>query len=224
MHFVTHTPEFSFSVALSTDFEKVYEFHRREGKTQKIWLRSEEQFRALVMGGNAFRVQHEASGNVVGLCYLMPEGSSWELGGLLVSANVRGFGIGTLLVRLVLVYVLSTLEIWKYAQQLISHVHESNTDPRGIFEKVGFECIRRVKVSGAQASGAPEHMRNEAGDVIGHEFRWTPRGVRELADWLKRFEVNSGLKGKPVRIDFAFPFEAYVEAVNEIATEFYDCL
>src|ERR1035438_436268 len=97
-------PEFSFSVVPSTDFDKAYEFHKRDGAKQKIWLRPEEQFRALVMDGNAFRVQREGSGDVVGLCYLKPEGSNWELGGLLVSENVRGLGIGTLLVRLVLVY------------------------------------------------------------------------------------------------------------------------
>ena len=210
---------FYFAVITSAETEEAYSFHERVGSSKRIWVRSENQIRDLVLENNVFGVRRTDTGALVGLCYLKPEGPGWELGGLLVSDDVQGLGIGTLMVRLVTAYALAQLDIVKYNQHLIAHVHESNRDPRGILSKVGFVWLETIRLTGPEAAAAPPFLRNEAGEVVGDVLQLSPQGIRNLAHWLNNeFDGTLGRSGARVRVNFGiFPLESIAEALKEIA-------
>lgn len=114
---------------------------------------------------------------------------------------------------------LAQLDIVKYQQPLIAHVHESNPEPRGILSKLGFEFVERITLRGADASDAPVFLRNDAGEVVGDVLRLTRQGIRDLARWLnEEFDGTVVRSGARVRVNFGiFPIESLAEARKGIA-------
>jgi GNAT superfamily N-acetyltransferase len=77
----------------------------------------------------------------VGLVYAILDvgAATWEVGGLAVAESSQGLGIGTLLMRFALAHTIVYEQPWQNGQELITHVHEANMDPRRILKRLGNE-------------------------------------------------------------------------------------
>ena len=162
-----------------------YRFHKSTAENDPhIWPRTEDQIRTFIEDGSLFGAWREDK--LVALCYaaFSEKENVWEIGGLTVDPSVRAQGIGTILVRFTLAHTLVYNQPWANGQEIVSHVHEDNNKPRGILDKVGFKYSRPVELLDDEA---PRSMkRNSEGKVVGHEFEYTPEGLKSLAEWFKQ--------------------------------------
>jgi ribosomal protein S18 acetylase RimI-like enzyme len=183
-----NAPEsFVFSVVPETDAAEAFAFHRRvTANDSNLAMRSDRQIRQFAELNHLFGVRSTHTGELVGLCYLAPEGGSWELGGIAVKDNYRHLGIAGVLTSFAVGSVMAYTEPWKYGQEVIAHVHEENEKPRPLLGKIGFEFIERRTFPGKEAPAGLK--RNANGDVVGDIFRLTPDGLRRVCCWIHDFK------------------------------------
>lgn len=184
-----------------------------------IWPRTDAEIQEYAESGCLFGVRQMDTGDFIGLIYavLNEETATWEVGGLAVSDTVRGLGIGTLLMRFALAHTIVYEMPWHNGQDVIAHVHESNMAPRSILETVGFEHSKQIEISGDTAPASMK--RNEAGNVVGDEFRFPRTGIQSLSAWFnEQFDGTIGSGTAAVEFDLGpSSIENLKEALREMA-------
>jgi RimJ/RimL family protein N-acetyltransferase len=114
--------------------------------------------------------------------------NKWEIGGLMVSEEMRGKGLGSIMMRLPLAHMLINelpLE-WDEVPAIVAHVLAGNNAPRGIIPKIGFEHHGPVEIPSEYLPGL---KADEDGMVRGDEF-WlpVPEGIKALAQWCANWD------------------------------------
>ena len=111
------------------------------------------------------------------------EKNQWEIGGLMVAAEARGKGLGSIMMRLPLAHMLFTEDplAREDPPAIVTHVLHGNDHPRRIIPAVGFEFSHKVAIPG---SAMPGMRTSDDGNVHGDEFHLTtPEALVQLADW-----------------------------------------
>lgn len=214
---------FSFFQVPSAQSGEAFAFHKTVASANPhIWPRVEAEFRRFTEQGSLFAVRRSNSHQMVGLCYIVPdEGEKeWELGGLVVAKDCQRFGIGTLLVRFAMAYALA-FDVPRDdnpAIRLIAYVHEDNLEPRKLLTNLGFEYAEPIEVP---AKDAPASMkRNSAGNLVGHKFRFTSKGLDQLSTWLDDFRGSIGSTGAVATLDLgAVTPDSLREAISDLASQ-----
>jgi hypothetical protein len=188
--------------------DNVYEFHKNH-IGEYIWPRTIDEFRQLANDGCLYAV-YEQSGTQpekeVGVCYIMdgedPSGNSRrEFGGIYVADECRGAGVASTLGTI----SISNYYVWdplrqdqREVEKLVAHVHEFNSDPRGLLtRRLGFKQAGQ-EIPPVEAP--PSMKRNTNGQVVGDLFEFDRTKLLDFADWLESFSGSvSGKKG-PQRI------------------------
>ncbi|HEX3104998.1 MAG TPA: GNAT family N-acetyltransferase [Terriglobales bacterium] len=212
-------PSFVISRVPIHELEAAFKFHRDFASANShIWPRSPEEFKQLAREGSLFGVRIAASGEYVGLCYsdLKEADRVWEVGGLMVASEARKRGIGTLLARFVLVHTFAWSRPFRNSQEVIAMVHEANQDPRQIVEDLGFVFVKSEEVP---EEIIPKSMkRNPEGKLVGHRFRFTDDGLRELERW-SRETLDLDLETAQARLDLG---AATLDELKDALTESLD--
>ena len=186
------------ATARSGDVTDVHVFHLSH-TTEFMWPRTSlqleelaDQGALLVARGNDVARRREY---IVSMCYVMegeePEGGRrWEFGGIYVSDEFRGYGIGSALGTLMISshYLAEHDEPPQIGERLIAHVHEYNSDPRPMLEAhLGFVQVGK-ETPPSDVVPPPSLRRNPNGEVVAdlYEFRISTLG--KFADWLEIFD------------------------------------
>ncbi len=152
----------------------------------------------------------------LGLCYYAEDSGSWEIGGLMVAANQRGKGLGTILMYVALGNLLIDVDPLAAGESVISHVHENNVKPRRVItDWLKFAHRRRVEVPGHLLPGL---RTNAEGMVVGDEFELTRESLLALADWCESWDDRL-LDGTAAQIELrdSLTLEQWQEAFKEMA-------
>jgi ribosomal protein S18 acetylase RimI-like enzyme len=184
----------SIARARSEDVTDVHAFHISQA-TEFIWPRTHNELdqladkgSLLVARANDVTLQNEY---IVGMCYVMkgeePEGERrWEFGGICVSNEFRGYGIGSTL-GILAISSHYLYEPPQKAERLIAHVHHNNSLPRNMLEaQLGFILVGQeappleVVPLGLQ--------RNANGKVVGDLYEFRILTLDKFADWLETFD------------------------------------
>jgi ribosomal protein S18 acetylase RimI-like enzyme len=176
-----------FSLVPSSEGEVAFAFHKRIASSNShIWPRTQAFIEKLAYDDCLFGARSSDSGEYAGLCYstLDELEKEWELGGLIVDPPVRKLGIGEMLARLALAHTMVVAQPWNEGQNIVAYVHEANSEPRRLLEKLGFQWAETIEIPADTAP--PEMKRNSAGNLIGDKFVFTPQGLVHLSDWFDR--------------------------------------
>jgi len=180
-------PDFVFFQVSSKEATDAFAFHQSSSSDEYIWPRSQQDIQRFCDDGELFGVKRTRTGKYVGLCYVHLEGHEWELGGLVVSDDTRGLGIGSVLASFALAHTIANQRPWVYGQDVIAHVHEYNQKPRNVLQKIGFEQTGKTP---PVPNAPPSMRRNPAGEVIGDIFRFPKEKVKQLSAWLNAYNGN----------------------------------
>lgn len=216
----------SIARARHEDVEVVYEFHRSQA-TEFIWPRTLNELGQLADEGSLLLARandaNTQSNCIVGMCYVMegqePNGGRrWEFGGVCVSGELRGYGLGSALG----VLTISSLYLYEPPQReerLIAHVHVDNSLPRHMFEfQLGFIQVgQETPPSEVIPSGL---RRNSKGRVVGDLYEFKTSNLNKFADWLETFdgwvEGKHGCLATSLNLEF---FQAYRDTAIQILRE-----
>lgn len=154
-----------------------------------IFPRSEEEFNTLALERCLWGAFDE-SGKVAGLSYIKVENNkkSIELGGLMVSADFRGKGLGEALLRLPLAHLLINEQPLQWTPQpiILTHALQDNSNPQTIIKKCGFELAKPVKLPSEQLPGL---RSSDDGFIYGNEFHLKiPHALSSLSSWLRDWD------------------------------------
>lgn len=177
------------------DVTEVHKFHQSQA-TEFIWPRTVSDLRGLADDGSliiAFTTNITAiSKQIIGMCYVMkgdePEGDlagklRWEFGGVCVSNNLRGYGLGSA-ISTIAISSHCVLELPQNGARLIAHVHEDNDLPRRMLEKqLGF--IQRGQEIPPSEIVPSTLRRNAEGNVVGDLYVFQAPTLSKFADWLE---------------------------------------
>jgi len=184
----------SIAIARRKHVATVHEFHLSQA-TEFIWPRTPNKLNQLADEGALLvaRASNTSTQSeyIVGMCYVMegeePEGGRrWEFGGLCVSDEFRGYGIGSALG----VLAISSHYLWESTpkwERLIAHVHIDNSFPQHMLEvQLGFVQV-------GQETPPPEVVppglrRNARGKVVGDLYEFRVSNLDKFADWLENFD------------------------------------
>lgn len=142
----------------------------------------------------------------------------WEIGGLMVSPEARGKGLGTLMMRLPLAHVLFTEDPLANTPPpaIVTHILKGNQDPRSIVPAVGFGFHGHVSIP---SEAVPGLRADENGIVHGDEFHLIlPDALISLAEWAESW--NGVLHdGTPASIDLlpGYSLGMWAEAFRDMA-------
>lgn len=117
------------------------------------------------------------------MSYAAYSNEEWEIGGLMVCEEMRGKGLGRVMMRLPLIHMLVNEQPLAVEPQpkIVAHVLRGNDAPRRIIPEVGFVFAKAVEIPSMFLPGL---KADEDGMVRGDEFHLPiPSGVFELADW-----------------------------------------
>lgn len=175
-----------FAHAEPADAEHIFQWHRGfAAANYMLFPRSREQYERLVDDGRIFYAIED--GYYVGLCYYNWDDSEehnkfWEVGGLMVDTRARGKGIGSALVRVTLASLLFNEDPLARHENIISHVHSRNPDPRRVAEEqLGFTHRGPIYVPKELVPGLPaEDDGRVHGDLYGFAY---PSTLEMLASW-----------------------------------------
>ncbi|WAJ29426.1 GNAT family N-acetyltransferase [Antarcticirhabdus aurantiaca] len=165
-----------------------------------IYPRTQEAFSALALDRNVWCAVTDEE-VVLGLSYacVSDDESEVEIGGLMVSPEARGKGIGDVLMRLPLCHFLVNENplAWRRPPRIVAHVLKGNDAPRRIIARTGFAHAKAVRIPGAALPG----LRTEPdGHVHGDEFHLRiPQALEEQAVWLDGWN-DTLLDGSAARI------------------------
>lgn len=147
-----------------------------------IFPRTEAKFFELAMA-RCLWCAVSSDDHYLAMSYANFDDGAWEIGGLMVDPEMRGKGVGTIMMRLPLAHLLFTEQplSWTPRPPILTHVLKGNEAPRRIIPEVGFEFEKPVRVPPSAVPG----LKVEAdGWVHGDEFHLaTPEALLRLADW-----------------------------------------
>lgn len=186
--------------ARNEDVAAVSEFHRSQS-TEFIWPRTPDKLKELADDGSLFIVHADdivkRGKYIIGMCYLMegeePEGGPrWEFGGVYVSDEFRGYGIGTALG----VTAISSHYLYNPPpkdERLIAHVHVDNISPRNMLAtRLGFVLVGQETPPSEVVP--PGLRRNLNGEVVGDLYEFKIPILDKFADYIEAFDGR--LEGK----------------------------
>jgi len=157
-----------------------YAFHRRHAG-EYLWPREPDAFAELIDARQIYIAEEGA--HIVGLCYVADDGDRWEFGGAYVEDELRGRGVAGVLGRV----AIATTYLMDEPAELIAHVHEFNSAPRGLLVGLlGFVETGEKEIP--PIDPPPNMARNDAGDVVGDLFRFHQAALDDFADWFDRFD------------------------------------
>lgn len=164
-----------------------------------VWPRTPEELSQLAEDLCLFEVVDE-DGQTVAAAYTKddPSENRWELGGLYVVKECRGSGLAKMLGRVRIIGLYTQLGL--VDERVISHVHESNDDPRPLLESLGF--VRDGEEIAPPHVVPADMKRNDKGEVVGHLYVFNAARLGEFADWLERFD-GTAKNGAKVQLDLA---------------------
>lgn len=154
-----------------------------------IFPRSEEEFDALALDRCLWGAFDESK-KIVGLSYIKVENNRKiiELGGLMVSTDFRGKGLGEALLRLPLAHLLINEQPlkWTPVPTILTHALQDNSNPQNIIMKCGFEFAKTVKIP---ADCLPGLRSRDDGFIYGNEFHLKfPEALLSLSSWLRKWD------------------------------------
>jgi len=198
-----------------------FSFHQSiSSRDEHIWPRTETQIKKYSENGELFAVRRASTGELVGLCYAtLDDDNQWEVGGVTVAENAQRFHVGSALLRFALAHTIAYQRPWHYEQKIIAHVHEENTKPRNVLERIGFEFAKKVEVPGQVAPASMK--RNAEGNVCGDEFEFPSDAVAPLQEWFDREPTTMLADGETPAI-FEIPpagLQGLREALREAAED-----
>jgi len=184
----------SIARARCEDVADVHEFHQSQA-TEFIWPRTRNELDQLADEGALLVVRANdgtaQSEFIVGMCYVMegeePEGERrWEFGGVCVSDEYRGYGIGTALGVLAISSHYLYDEPPQKGERLIAHVHKDNSLPQPMLEAhLGF--VRVGQETPPSEVVPPGLRKNSRGEVVGDLYEFRIANLDKFADWLETF-------------------------------------
>lgn len=180
-----------------THSEEALRFHL-SNRTPYLWPRNQSYFNKLAEDGHLFeaiRLSKDGA-TVIGLCYISVETDNvagmGEFGGVYVLFRHRVYDLA---------YALGIVAIASFYLQdrprcrLIAHVHQDNSDPLALLEKLGFVFVDKVTVP--PSADAPETMpKDDDGNVIGIVFEFKRSKLHDFASWVKSFDGTARRKRK----------------------------
>lgn len=171
-----------FCIVDTRNSREAYQWHRGFAANEDcIFPRNWDDYNLLVKEGRLLCARNE-KGDYLALAYFNFNDGVWEVGGLMVTVQERGKGLGSIIALLTLGHVLFTEDPLDRRESVVAHVHAENNKPRSIIEKVlKFRKTRRIKVPGSKLPGL---RTNNAGEVEGDEFElFMPETLHALAQW-----------------------------------------
>lgn len=158
---------FIFFKVPSTSTDKAFAFFKSVQSTDShLFPRTEEDLYRYATEGALFGIRRADSDEYVGLCYAVfnDEEAEFEIGGLIVAPTAKNLGLGTILTRFAVAHVIANERPWRYKRKIISHIHESNDAPRGIFARSWFTFVGKEIVP---EEHAPCSMKRNAQGQLG---------------------------------------------------------
>jgi GNAT superfamily N-acetyltransferase len=156
-------------------------------------------------------------GDIVGACYVsVPEAKPNEVpeaewGGLFVSEQHRGRGLGTILGVVALAsYCWDHWDGDQSKLRLIGHVHVANPSPRPTLAKLGFvQQAEPITVSDELVGSGFDHMpRNEDGKIQGYVFDFPPEQRLETFKQMAQFLRGQNLGDNVFHFELPFGMDA----------------
>lgn len=175
-----------FSALEHEDCSAAYNWHRGfAGANDSLFPRPHEEFQELVMNGCVWAAR-ETNGDFVALAYAAynETNKECELGGLMVSVQARGKGIGAIIMFLALIHAIVEEDLLNVPDvRIISHVLKSNNEPRKIIvDRLKFSLAKEVEIP---AEALPGLKADADGLIRGDEFELTiPDTLIALRDWV----------------------------------------
>lgn len=160
---------------------EAYQWHRGfAGNGDCVYPRSWPAFESLVTSEQVLCAR-DTNGDYLALTYYTLADDKWEIGGLMVATPERRKGVGGTVARLAVGYVLVTEDPLPVGQSVIAHIHESNDQPRRLFQSLKFRKTRTVVIPGEELPGL---KTNANGKVVGDELEiGVPDTLEALAEW-----------------------------------------
>jgi len=158
---------FIFFKVPSTSTDKAFAFFKSVQSTDShLFPRTEEDLYRYATEGALFGIRRADSDEYVGLCYAVfnDEEAEFEIGGLIVAPTAKNLGLGTILTRFAVAHVIANERPWRYKRKIVSHIHESNDAPRGIFARSWFTFVGKEIVP---EEHAPCSMKRNAQGQLG---------------------------------------------------------
>lgn len=155
------------------------------GADDALFPRSRDDFQSLVLDGCVWAARHPGNGDYLALAYANydKDDKVCEIGGLMVSLQARGKGLGAMMMRLALAHILVEEDLLSDPDvRIVAHVLQSNDAPRGIIEReLGF---KKAGVVERPASELPGLRADDDGVIRGDEYEISlPKTLQILAEW-----------------------------------------
>jgi len=184
-----------------------------------LFPRTWDQYSTLAEQGRIICAR-ENNGNFVGLSYFNLEHDEWEIGGVMVSRNYLGLGIGSILMRLTLGHILFEENPLDAGETIIAHVHSENNDPRKIIEAVlNFRHRKIVEIDGSRLPGL---KTDKDGKIRGDKFEITiPDSLNMLAKWCSEWKgVLKNKKTANIVLREGITLQLWATAFSEMADNY----
>lgn len=212
-----------FSAIEYDDCTSAHAWHESFAESHEaLFPRPFDDFEQMVMCGSVWAAR-STSGEFVAQAYSCYDEArkECEIGGLMVSPDVRGQGVGGTIMRLALAHTLVEEDILAVPDvRIVAHVLRSNQMPRSIIEKkLLFEIDKKVKIP---ADELPGLKAEEDGFVHGDEYLISlPETPLTLADWAEQWhdQVNGG-SDAVIDLRSGVSMQMWAAALREIAARF----
>lgn len=208
----------TFRIVDNTEIGTAFDWHRTFAEAHEaIYPRDRDTFGGLVYDRCVWCAV-SPDGLFKALSYAAFSHDEWEIGGLMVCEEMRGKGLGRLMMRLPLVHMLINEQPLSHQPPLliVAHVLAGNDGPRRIIPDVGFDFAKPVEI---HSMFLPGLKADDDGMVRGDEFHFAvPRGLFELADWCEAWDGKL-LDGTDATIDLlgGLSLSDYGGALREMA-------
>ena len=204
------------------DYEEcvgAYHWHRGfAGADDALFPRQHESFQDLVMQGSVWAAR-SANGDYLALAYAALDLSNkeCEIGGLMVAAQARGKGLGSIMMRLALAHSLLEENVLEDPNmRVVAHVLKSNNAPRGIIENgLRFRAAKPVEIPSRMLPG----LRHDPdGFIRGDEYELVkPDSLTALAEWARSWDGSLSGDVADIELRDGVTMELWRDALAELA-------
>lgn len=212
-----------FSAIEYDDCAAAHEWHENFAESEEaLFPRPFDDFEQMVMCGSVWAARSTSDDFVAQAYSCYDEAKNeCEIGGLMVSPDVRGQGVGGTIMRLALAHTLVEENILAISDvRVVAHVLRTNQMPRSIIEKkLLFTIDKPVQIPAEELPGL---KANEDGFVHGDEYLISlPDTPLALANWAEEWhdQVNGG-SDAVIDLRAGVSLEMWAEALRDIAARF----
>ena len=175
----------TFRIVDNSESRRAHQWHRAfASRHDAIYPRDERTFSNLVYDRSVWCAE-TSDGDYLAMSYAAfaePE-QQWEIGGLMVSEEARGKGLGSIMMRLPLVHMLVNEQPLAQTPRprIVTHILAGNLGPRNIVPAVGFARTCSVEIPAAALPG----LKADADGIIrGDEYDLAvPSALTSLSAW-----------------------------------------